>query len=582
MPGGAAVSRGVAHKNRVFGQSHWMNGYVIYRDVIEIMEPYLRSESSNVIAGVHRAKSLARIIKSKRSPTWPTPPTRDLPPKHVCDDLIAGYLRTMETLYRVLHVPSFQHVYDNMWMRNSEPNIAFMVLLKLVLAIGAMVYDDKVTMRAEAVRWVFEAQTWLSSPFSKSQLGIQYLQISILLLLARELVDIGSELVWISAGAVYRAAVYIGLHRDPSELPKMTALEAEMRRRVWNTILELSLQMSMESGGPPFVSLADFSTAPPSNMDDEQLLDMDPIAQGDQVYTHASIAIALRKNLPARLAVLKFLNDFNSNGTYEETLRIDSDLRAAHKLLRHTIQAYTKSNDSSPSQFTLQAVEFITQRYITCLHLPFFASALNDPVYAFSRKATVDSSLKIWSMACPVSRGNLYPSSESDLARMCRCTAGFFRMYAFHGATFVAAELRMRMQEDEDDLDALPPPLHSIVDDAANWYLRCMQAGETSMKGYLLLHLIGAWIDATKLHVDRAELPALLARASEQAAEVCIPILEAMAGCQEPTPGATSMGGDGIEGLDFEFSPEFTEDWDVFMAGTFELDNTGSFDMFLP
>lgn len=31
IPGGATISRGVAHKNRVFGQSHWMNGFIIVR-----------------------------------------------------------------------------------------------------------------------------------------------------------------------------------------------------------------------------------------------------------------------------------------------------------------------------------------------------------------------------------------------------------------------------------------------------------------------------------------------------------------------------------------------------------------------
>jgi len=29
MPDGAEISRGMAHKNRVFGQSHWMNGFVM-------------------------------------------------------------------------------------------------------------------------------------------------------------------------------------------------------------------------------------------------------------------------------------------------------------------------------------------------------------------------------------------------------------------------------------------------------------------------------------------------------------------------------------------------------------------------
>ncbi|KAI4672071.1 uncharacterized protein J4E78_000571 [Alternaria triticimaculans] len=487
----------------------------------------------------------------------------------------------METLYRVLHVPSFQHAYDNMWKGKSESNMAFVMMLKLVLAIGAMIYDDKVCMRANAVRWVFEAQTWLSSPLFKSKLGIQYLQISILLLIARELVDVGSELVWISAGAVYRAAVYVGLHKDPSQLPSTTALETEMRRRIWNTILELSLQMSMGSGGPPFISSDDFNTAPPSNLDDEQLLEADPVARADHVYTQTSIAIALRKTLPARLAVLRFLNDINSSGTYEETLRIDSDLRAAHKLLRRTLHAYTPHTSSSPSQFTLQAVEFIMQRYVTCLHLPFFASALKNPVYAYSRKATVDSSLKIWSMACPSAGESSRRPSETDFVRMCRCTAGFFRMYTFHGSTFLAAELRMRIQEDEGDLDALPSSLNNIVDDAANWYLRCMEAGETGMKGYVLLRLVGAWIDAESHHVDNSDLPALLVGAAEDAAQVCIPILEALAGCEEPRPGAAGMEGSGMEEFDFQFSPEFTEDWDMLMSGTFSLDDAGVFDAFV-
>ncbi|KAL1798976.1 hypothetical protein ACET3X_003013 [Alternaria dauci] len=530
---------------------------------------------------MQRAKSLARMVKSHRSPSWPTPPTRNLPPRHVCDDLVAGYLRTMETMYRVLHIPSFKRMYEHMWASDLEPNMAFMMMLKLVLAIGAMIYDDEVSMRAEAVRWVFEAQTWLSSPFFKSQLGVQYLQISILLLLARELVDVGSEFVWISAGAVFRAAVYVGLHKDPSQLPRTTALETEMRRRIWNTILELSLQMSMESGGPPFFSLDDYNTAPPSNFDDEQLLSAEPVARADDVYTHTSISIALRKILPARLAVLKFLNDINSTGTYEETLRIDLDLRTAHKLLRRTVQAYTTSTTSCPSQFTLQAVEFVLQRYITCLHLPFFASALQNPVYAYSRKATVDSSLKIWSMACLNSGGNSVPSSETELARMCRCTAGFFRMYAFHGATFLANELRMRIQEDEDDLHALPLPLQNITADAANWYLQCIQAGETGIKGYLLLRLIGVWIDATKRNVSRSDLSALLVGASEQAVENCIPILEALAGSQEPSAGTAGMGGIGIDDFDFHLSPEFTEDWDLLMSGTFNMDDMGTFDAFL-
>lgn len=180
----------------------------------------------------------------------------------------------------------------------------------------------------------------------------------------------------------------------------------------------------MQSGGPPFIGLDDFNTAPPGNYDDDQQLNADSVAEPDGVYTQTSVAIALRKTLPSRLVVLEFLNDLASTGTYEKTLHIDTELRAAHKTLRRAMQGYMK--DVLPSRFPFEAVEFIMQRYMTSLHVPFFAPALNNPLYAFSRKATVASSLKIWSLAFPVSKGGLHPPGETDLTRMSRCAAGFF------------------------------------------------------------------------------------------------------------------------------------------------------------
>ena len=192
------------------------------------------------MVNLNKAKVLARVIKSQRSPAWPTPPTRDIPAKHVCDALTDIYLQTIETLHRVVHIPSFKKDYDALWNTTAEPPMGFIILLKLILAIGASMYDENFSLRRDALRWMYEAHTWLSAPSFKSRLGIQYMQISILLIIARDTVDVGSELVWISVGSVLRAAVYIGLHKDPARLSRMTFFEVEMRRRVWNTLLEVS------------------------------------------------------------------------------------------------------------------------------------------------------------------------------------------------------------------------------------------------------------------------------------------------------------------------------------------------------
>lgn len=557
------ISRGISHKNRVFGQSHWMNGFVVMRDAIELLEPHLKSGNSCLPAGMHRAKTLARFIKDQRSPQWPTMPTNDLPDKSKCDVLIEHYLRTFESLYRILHVPTFKRQYEEIWPGMVEPESSFMVQLKLVLAIGAIFYDEHCSMRVEATRWIYEAQTWLSSPDSKSKLGIQHMQTSILLLLARELADVGSELVWIAAGALLREAVYIGLHKDPSRLPRMNVFETEMRRRIWNTILELNLQFSLISGGPCLISLEDFNTEPPSNFDDDELTLNNVRAQPRHIFTQVSISIALRKTFPMRLTVVKFLNDIATSGTFEETLRIDAALKASYKALRQTLQ---ETNAAIHYPFASAAVDFIMHRYISSLHIPYLNPSLHEALYAFSRKTVFDTSLKLWTLGHSTSE-----LTDTDLTRLCRCGAGFFRAFIFHASTFLAVELRAQLKEE----DGIPrPDLMSIADDAANHYLQCIEAGETGIKGYVLLQILGAQIKATKQHLSITETQALMGKAADESVRTCLDVLERLAGYGDGR-------GNNAEDFDVQMQADFLGDWDMNMSEIFNFEIMENIDPYL-
>jgi hypothetical protein len=475
----------------------------------------------------------------------------------------------METLYRILHIPTFNKDYARLW--TSESTTGFMIQVKLVLAIGAVTYDNNCSMRADAARWICEAQTWISKPTFKSLLGVEYLQTSILLLLARELADVGSELVWISAGALLREAIYIGLHKDPRQLPRLTQFECEMRRRLWNTILEINLQFSLISGGPCLISMDDFTTNTPGNFNDEQLWTSDPTPAPDLTFTLTSLAIALRKSLPIRLQVVRFLNDLATTGTYEETLRLDTELRAAYKTLRQTFQSFEFGNPGGAvSMFAMEAADFIMQRYISSLHIPYFNPSLHEAAYAYSRKAVLDTSLKIWNLACPhpdslSGRADLLDGKETDLARLCRCGAGFFRAYTFHASSFLTVELRAQYEEE----DTIPrPDLLQIPHDAAELVLRCIEAGETGMKGYLLLCVLAAQINGIKRRVPEEEMPALLGKAAEDAVNHCLPILERIVGIQD----GPSSDNTGINDFDFQVSPDFMEDWDLVMSDVFNFE----------
>ncbi|KAI9172567.1 Transcriptional activator of proteases prtT [Paramyrothecium foliicola] len=526
------ISRSVSHKTRLFGQSHWVNTIVVLEDFFNIVDTDINTHSAKLVSDLGMCKVLARSIKAQRTPPWPSPPTTDLPSKAVADELLERYLQTVEPIYRIFHIPTLRRDYAELWASGSKPDTAFLVQLKLIFAIGAVTYDDEFSLRSSAIRWIYEAQTWLAEPLFKPRLQIHFLQTNVLFLMARDLADVGSELVWISSGELIRKAIFMGLHRDPTGLPRMTLYAAEMRRRLWNTILEIAIQSSLTSGGPPLISMDDFDTQPPSNFDDEQLTAEQPLPKSATEFTQASVARALRSTLAARLTVVKFLNDMKSaNGTYSETLQLDSELRSAYKVAREALSQFKRSNEA-PHE--LRMVDFILHRYLSALHVPFFGPSLKDTAFAYSRKVVVDISLKLWRAAIPsvspITSGARTASSSPSfnvLERLGICTTGLYHTVLYQALMLLAVELRTTIME-EDSIDFSPsrPELLSIFDEAKAWCLKSIAAGETSVKGHLVVCVLEADVEGLMQGNDKENRAKSLIQAAEASVQRCMPILE--------------------------------------------------------
>jgi hypothetical protein len=512
------------------------NEYLQFAEVLDLIEPMLHNEGARAMTNLSKCKWLGKMIKAQRTPAWPCSPTLDLPRRDVADVLVANYLRASETVYRVLHVPTFRRDYEAA-MESKNGDTAFVILLKLVMAIGSTVYDDRFTMRATAIRWVHEAQTWISEPEFKARLSLQFLQINILLLLAREIVGVDGALVWVSTGELLRFAVYMGLNRDPEFLPRMSCYSSEMRRRLWNTILELDLQASMESGGPPLCSLNDFNTMPPGNFDDEAINQQNPSPAPDDVFTDVSVALALRKMLPLRLCIVKTLNSISSHAGYEETLRLDQELRGASKQISRELQGYKAKGTGArkPSRFQTRIVDFLIRRYMTAIHMPFFSASLKETQYAFSRRVVIETSLKTWCNIFPMStamashsQDKALPLETDDLSRLALCGSGSFRTSSMQAVFLIAAELKTQVQEETSTLGpmSLRRDLYSVLQEAKKWSLHCIEAGETNIKGYLFLCLVCAQINGLMRGLSREELPTVLLEAADEAEAGCLSILE--------------------------------------------------------
>ena len=95
----------------------------------------------------------------------------------------------------------------------------------------------------------------------------------------------------------------MGLHRDPEHLPKMSILNVELRRRLWATIMEMTVQSSLEAGLPPLISFSDFDTKPPLNINDSDIDESTqvlPTARDRAIFTQTSLQLALLQSLCIR------------------------------------------------------------------------------------------------------------------------------------------------------------------------------------------------------------------------------------------------------------------------------------------
>lgn len=160
--------------------------------------------------------------------------------------------------------------------------------------------------------WIYAAHSWLSAPFHKARLNIDLLQVHCLLLLVRQTNSAGPELVWITAGSPLRTATHMGLHRDPTNYPEMPVFYAEIRRRLWATILEMTVQSSLDCGMPPMISRNDFDTLAPRNMKDDEISESVQSPPTSDCAQN-SLQISLFKSLRTRLGVAQLINNFGQS-----------------------------------------------------------------------------------------------------------------------------------------------------------------------------------------------------------------------------------------------------------------------------
>ncbi|KAI0844735.1 hypothetical protein F5Y00DRAFT_188022 [Daldinia vernicosa] len=505
---------------------------------------------------LQKCKNMARSIKLGRPSRWLSYPDFDLvpPEREIADAMATSYFQLFESTYRIIHAPTFWSEYQKLWDCPESVTTSLRIKILLVIGIGSSLSnhrDSDLGFRNMIPQWVYAAQTWLSGPLEKDRLDITGIQIYCLTFLARQIFSIGGDLVWVSSGSLMHMAMQIGLHRDPKHLPRMSILQAELRRRLWATILEIVVQSSLDSAMPPRISFDDFDTEAPSNNNDDEIDETTTTLQSHPKNdcTSTSLQLILLDLVPIRLRILQLLNGLHSELAYMDALSLSSELTNKYR----SYSSFIRDNEKAGvTAFHRNLLDHLVRRFLIPLHSPFASEARANPLFYYSLKVTLDSAMTLIS-----------PEPDEGFSRLMAIGGGMFREGFRYAMGVITRELVCQVEArradgirrcNSQDVENLK----KAVKDMISLSLERVRQGETNVKGPMFLSMIMAQIEATE---EGVPCDLRIAQSAKDSLELCASLIEEQAGSiPSPRPsntGLTPSSLDGGYGMDFDFDLEF-------------------------
>lgn len=211
---------------------------------------------------------------------------------------------------------------------------------------------------------------------------------------------------WHTCGTAIRLAQKMGYHRDATYLNrstnmKISAFDAEMRRRTWYTLEHLDIAFGFLLGIPPIIHGADVDTKLPSNLHDEEFGEHSqslPPSRPYSDFTPVLFYIYCARQVQVIRGIAR-QGVAVAQPSYGDVLGFDADLRSLHEDVPPNLR-YRPIRESSfadvPDIIVRRMIlEIIHLKGLCVLHRRYLTTGWENAVYDRSREACRDTSLKL-------------------------------------------------------------------------------------------------------------------------------------------------------------------------------------------
>ncbi|KAH7150966.1 hypothetical protein DER46DRAFT_513078 [Fusarium sp. MPI-SDFR-AT-0072] len=449
-----------------------------------------------------------------------------LPARRTCDSLVDAYIKTFESVLRVIHVPSFLRDYENFWEDSassiSSTDETFACKLLLVAALGSITFtptesqqDQATSSREQSKNWISYVKDWLARKSMKGMRGdLSMAQIACLLALTRHTHHQDSApmgIAWLSEGhGLTHMAVQMGLHREPRvRSPNMPAKEAEIRRRLWATMLELSLQVSVDQDLPAPIAPESYDCEVPSSIADDDLV----LGVESQSVTQSSVLMLLAQTQRLRLRILQLVNAPGSSKTYQECHTLAFELNAA-------CSAGEAKLDSHLSDFQSSLLTSFTKPFVLALHDAFAEEAYTKPEYYYSKRMRMEISAQLLPSA----------ANQDSYSALLTNGSGQFSVIQRQATMSLCLDLIRDYEEYSfPNLDSASRVLlRDILSNAITTFKRRVEAsrGSESTEEFILFSCALSYIESLQRKEDRGKVATRINETAKNVLQFCCDTME--------------------------------------------------------
>ncbi|KAK6535675.1 hypothetical protein TWF694_002128 [Orbilia ellipsospora] len=348
-------------------------------------------------------KARCKSLKQVEAPALTVPEIlRCLPDNETCEALAGLYFANFEHCYRILHRPTFDRQFREFWgQQHSLQNKSSFLpqlcgVLSIVAALKTSPLCNNIGLQKISDGATTFMQSYIDNLSTKEGNRLPAIQTRLLLFILRWVRSDRVGDLWHASGQTLRQALMMGLDKDPGKLPKTSPSQAELRRRIWYTIVEQDLMASLLCNMPCMVPY--FTCRPPLNVNDSEISDeskASPASRPLQEWTDNICQHILAQNLLERVEVCKAVGN-RTSVKYEEIVNIT---RRLERSLQNLPSSLKFGGDTDRSPIRLMAgleIDMSIRRVLLYLYSPFsHAMPIENDTYAEARVGFNQSCLMI-------------------------------------------------------------------------------------------------------------------------------------------------------------------------------------------